>query len=428
MKSRVALTVFWVQLCMVAVLFGQENTESKAQWYKGNLHTHSLWSDGNDFPDMITKWYVDHGYHFLTMTDHNVLSQGERWFPLAGIEKRGGKTALGKYKAAMGEDWVETRTDESGKLHVRLKTLEEYRGQFESPGAFLLMTGEEISDSVDGLPLHMNAANLVRLLRPAGGKTIREAMTNNLRAAEEQAKKEGRQILVHLNHPNFGWAVTAEDLAFVTMEKFFEVYNGHPGVNQLGDSVHASVERIWDIANTLRISKLKEAPLFGLATDDCHYYHGRPGSQPGRGWIMVKSDELTPDSLLTAINRGDFYGSSGVELESVEFDAATRELSIEIKPVEGETFTTQFIGTLQGYDSTTKDAKDADGNVVRATRVYSKEVGQVLAEVKGTSVTYKLTGKELYVRAVIHSSADHPNPSFKAQKKQAWTQPVGWRK
>lgn len=22
-------------------------------WFKGNTHTHSLWSDGNDFPEMI---------------------------------------------------------------------------------------------------------------------------------------------------------------------------------------------------------------------------------------------------------------------------------------------------------------------------------------------------------------------------------------
>ena len=35
------------------------------RWYKGNLHTHSLWSDGNDFPEMICQWYKSHGYHPL---------------------------------------------------------------------------------------------------------------------------------------------------------------------------------------------------------------------------------------------------------------------------------------------------------------------------------------------------------------------------
>ncbi|MEO1750007.1 MAG: hypothetical protein AAFR27_15580, partial [Pseudomonadota bacterium] len=60
------------------------------------------------------------------------------------------------------------------------------------------------------------------LIEPAGGETIVEAISNNLRIAHEQATKIGQPILVQLNHPNFGWAVTAEDIAAVTMERFFE--------------------------------------------------------------------------------------------------------------------------------------------------------------------------------------------------------------
>src|SRR4051812_44910849 len=43
------------------------------RWYKGNLHTHSLWSDGDDFPEMIADWYRARGYDFLALSDHNVL-------------------------------------------------------------------------------------------------------------------------------------------------------------------------------------------------------------------------------------------------------------------------------------------------------------------------------------------------------------------
>jgi hypothetical protein len=32
----------------------------KPQWYKVNLHTLTLWSDGNDFPDMVAEWYRAH--------------------------------------------------------------------------------------------------------------------------------------------------------------------------------------------------------------------------------------------------------------------------------------------------------------------------------------------------------------------------------
>ena len=50
----------------------------EARWYKGNVHTHSLWSDGDDFPEMIMDWYKSHGYDFISLSDHNILAAGEK--------------------------------------------------------------------------------------------------------------------------------------------------------------------------------------------------------------------------------------------------------------------------------------------------------------------------------------------------------------
>src|SRR4051812_10259149 len=104
-----------------------------AKWYKGNLHTHSLWSDGDDYPEMIADWYKQHGYNFLALSDHNVMQEGQRWFEIkapgvvAGeIVQRGGGDALKKYVARFGNDWVEQRHVD-GKHEVRLKPLPEYR-------------------------------------------------------------------------------------------------------------------------------------------------------------------------------------------------------------------------------------------------------------------------------------------------------------
>ena len=38
----------------------------------------------------------------------------------------------------------------------------------------------------------------------------------------------------HVNHPNFGWAVSVDDLARVERLSLFEIYNGHPQVNNVG--------------------------------------------------------------------------------------------------------------------------------------------------------------------------------------------------
>lgn len=46
------------------------------QWFRGNLHTHSYWSDGDEFPEMIMDWYKSHGYQFVALSDHNILAEG----------------------------------------------------------------------------------------------------------------------------------------------------------------------------------------------------------------------------------------------------------------------------------------------------------------------------------------------------------------
>src|SRR5205814_4975799 len=101
---------------------------AEMRWWKGNLHTHSFWSDGDDFPEMIVGWYKEHGYQFLALSDHNRMLVGERW--IDGTTNRGGPVALEKYLKQYGTNWVERR-EEKGRGMVRLKTLEEFRGRFE---------------------------------------------------------------------------------------------------------------------------------------------------------------------------------------------------------------------------------------------------------------------------------------------------------
>jgi hypothetical protein len=438
MQVLASRVLFFLFLCGLPLLGSLSNrcpaeeavpNEPQPRWWKGNIHTHTLWSDGNDFPEMVAEWYRTHDYNFLALSDHNVLSEGARWMPHSEIVRRGGRDALEKYRNRFGGGWVETRGEAgTAKFEVRLKPLVEFRALVETRGRFIMIQGEEISDRAEGRPVHMNATNLKEVIQPVGGQTVREAMENNLRAVEEHARRTGREVLLHLNHPNYGYAVTAEDLAAVTRERYFEVYNGHPAVGHLGDRDHPSVEGLWDIANTIRIGELQSPPLYGVATDDSHYYHGREGSRPGRGWVMVRSRYLTPESIVRAMKDADFYCSSGVRLAAVEFDLEERQLRLEIEGQEGETYTTQFVGTPVDYDRSSQPRTSEDGTPIRATKKYSGDVGKVLATVSGLRPSFQLTGRELYVRAVVTSSAPHIDPSFTGQRKQAWTQPVGWRR
>lgn len=393
-----------------------------ARWWKGNTHTHTLWSDGDDFPESVAAWYKRNGYHFVSLTDHNTVATEEKWWPVpaAGL----GREAYDKYRASRVQSAGARPIDErrvGDTLRVRLRRPAEYAPELNAAGRFLLVAGEEITQYLARRGAHTTALNLVEVIPAQPGTTLVEMLRRDLEAAREQEKRTGHEINVVFNHPNFLWSQTAEDVLELPALRFFEVYNGHPLVNILGDSVHASNERIWDIVSTHRFAS-GGGPLYGLATDDSHDYHrfGPDQRNPGRGWISVRSARLDADSLMAAMRRGDFYASTGVELSDIRHERGS--LTVEVVPSKGVTYTTQFIGTRRGWDTTSVAVRDSTGRPV--TRRYSKDVGTVLAEVTGTTATYRFRGDELYVRARVVSSKPKANGYLPREVEMAWTQPM----
>jgi hypothetical protein len=396
--------------------------DGSRQWFKGNLHTHSLWSDGDNYLEMIALWYRDRDYDFLCFTDHNVLAQSKnRWVDIA--KKPTGKDALRKLKKRFPEGWVDERVTD-GRTEVRLKTFSEVNAKVGQPGKFLLIQGEEVTDRFGKYPVHLCAANVKDLIPPMGGDSVSDTIQKNVNALISQRERTGQSMMIHLNHPNFGYAVTAEDLMRIRGEKFFEVYNGHPGVNNSGDDQHASTERMWDIILTKRLAEFQLPVMYGLATDDGHNYHGIPSrkSEPGRGWVMVLAEALDPESMIPAMERGDFYSTSGVTLTKVV--SSSKGLSVEVKVEPDVDYKIEFIGTESGYDKTSEPVLDKKGKEILATRKYSKDIGKVFAKHAGASASYSFSGNEIYVRARITSSRKHVNPSEVDDYEQAWVQPV----
>lgn len=206
-------------------------------------------------------------------------------------------------------------------------------------------------------------------------------------------------------------------------EQFFEVYNGHPAVHNRGDTVHAGMERMWDILLAWRIGKLDLPPMYGLAVDDSHHYHrqGSDQSNQGRGWVMVRSERLEPPSLIAALEAGDFYASSGVSLRGLERVGNTQRIEVDAEP--GVTYTIRFVGTRRGFDASRSPVMSAKGEPIRATWRYSDRIGETLAVSVGPWAQYAAKGDELYVRAVVTSSKRIANPYRKGETAAAWLQP-----
>jgi hypothetical protein len=218
--------------------------------------------------------------------------------------------------------------------------------------------------------------------------------------------------------------VTAEDLAQVRGERFFEVYNGHPQVHNGGDELHASTERMWDLILTQRLAELGGEPLYGIATDDSHHYHsqGPERSTSGRGWVMVQATRLTPEAIVASMEAGEFYASTGVRLKTVRREGSRLSLEIESEP--GVTYVTHFVGTRKGYNRRSEPARGADGKELPVSRRYTSGIGMVLAETRGATAIYILRGDELYVRAKVTSTKRQENPNPEGGMQSAWVQPL----
>jgi len=299
-----------------------------ARWFKGNTHTHTTESDGDTFPDEVSRWYRDHGYQFLVLSDHNVL------------------TSVDALNALAGRD-----------------------------GRFLLIKGEEVTDRFDGKPVHVNGLDIAEKVEPQKGGSLLEVLQRNVDAIR---RVHG---VPHINHPNFGWALSAEDLGQVRNNRLLEIYNGHPHVNNLGGGGVPGLEDVWDAILS------SGALLYGIAVDDAHNFKdpGNPAvAGPGRGWVMVRTDRLEAGAILTALEEGRFYASTGVEL--ADYAVTPRGMTITVKKDAWSRYRIQFIGSG----------------------------GRLLHEALDSPAEYAFKGDERYVRAKV----------IESNGRVAWCQPV----
>lgn len=411
LAMRKPISSHWTVLLPLLVLAGcgdREATESADRippdpaWHRGALHMQSYWSDGDDYPEMILHRYAELGYDFAAMSDHDRLAEGERWISFS--INSDSMQVFREYLETFGESRV-TRERSDSMLRVRLATFERYRS-VPAYDSLLVLQSEEISDSHNGNPIHLNAVNLAEAVAPQGGGSAAGIVRNNLRAVRSQERRTRRPILLQLNHPNYGGALRAADLMELPELRFMEIFNGHPSVRNYGEGGGSTAEEQWDAVNAWRVPR-GQPLLYGTASDDAHDYHeeGPRFSNPDRGWVQVWCRGLRADSLIGAMRRGRFYASSGVRLRGLRADSAGLALAIEGE--EGVTYTTQFVGAL--------DVHPADGGVPPDT---------VLAEATGLQPSYTYTGEELFLRARVISSRTKANPYRPGDREMAWTQPV----
>jgi serine-type D-Ala-D-Ala carboxypeptidase len=295
-------------------------------WLKGNTHTHTLESDGDSPPDTVASWYKRHGYNFLVLSDHNV--------------------------------WVDP---------ARLARLVD--------SSFVLIPGEELTTRFGQNPVHVNGLNIPGVIAPQTDSTLLGTVQKNVDAVR------GARGVPHINHPNFGWAIPQDVLLKVKNDKLIEIHNGHPFVHNEGGGDSPGMDMVWDYLLT------GGKRIYGIAVDDAHHFKGEfaaERSNPGRGWVSVRASRLDAGEIMTAMEAGRFYASTGVTLDSIS--VTPRHVTISIRPRGDFKFTTEFIG----------------------------RGGVVLRKTGSNPAIYQLKGDETYVRGRVTNSGGE----------KAWIQPV----
>ena len=152
---------------------------SGAQWYKGNIHTHTTESDGDEDPHKVVSWYRRHGYDFLVLSDHN---------------------------------------------HLTLLNYGGGRRRFRKP---LMVPGEEVSVRLNrgDTPIHINGVGISRVVEPIDAGGVVETLQANVDAIVEAGG------IASINHPNFQWAFDHREISRVEGASLLEVFNGHPAAN-----------------------------------------------------------------------------------------------------------------------------------------------------------------------------------------------------
>jgi len=320
--------------------------DPQPRFLKGQLHLHSNRSgDSDTAPAEVVRWYAGHGYDFIVFTDHNRIT-------------------------------VEPSTP----------TL------LVIPGVELTQNSQRCTPSPPPghrCLLHVNALFVTPPflgLIPWGLFSPSSRAGIYGRALGAVRRMNG---IAQLNHPNFHYGADAPLVATLAREglTLLEVANRSWDSNDVPtEKGRPSTEAIWDAALTAG------ATVYGTATDDAHHYFDAAAARsrgeavfPGDlGFVMVRARK-EPGAIRDALERGDFYASTGVLLSHIDRTEGRLEIEVDDRSPGPHRF--EFIGAG----------------------------GKVLTTAAGRRATFPLAAAHGgYVRAVIIDGTG----------RRAWVQPI----
>lgn len=275
--------------------------QTDGQFYKANLHVHTTVSDGSLTPEETKQAYLEKGYSVVAFSDHEILLshpelRDEGFLPLTATE-------------------YEFRNPNDPRNFACQKVYH-----------IVLIAGRENETYYPWATRSVfwgNAKNYVQDY--CQGEHSRYPDYRNVNSAAKDAHDHG--FLVTFCHP--GWSLNHyPDYCGLEHVDFVEVSNSSSFIS--GRNTDGSDRAFEDL---LCLGK----HVSPTCSDDAH-----SRISIGHGATYVKSPDLSYESIIASLRRGDSYASTGPKFKDLSFDPETCVFTVDSDPVEVISLTTNI--------------------------------------------------------------------------------------
>ena len=238
--------------------------------FRGNLHGHSIHSDGRETTDEVVRFYREAGYDFTCLSDH-------LW-----TDRRFCAETVNDSSAFDSEAFI---TIISAEIHCPGKL-------YDQDGLWHIVA--------NGLPTDFAVASQTE----TGPELVRRAVDAG--------------AFVTIAHPEW-YALTTEEARSLAEAGAHgvEIYNHTSAIGAARGGGIATLDQLANEGFRMHLT----------ATDDSHMV---PEDGFG-GWVMVAADALESNAIITALKAGAFYSSCGPDFTGIEVDGG--QLHVTTSPV-----------------------------------------------------------------------------------------------
>ena len=319
----------------------------KGNFYKANLHMHTTISDGKFSPEEVKRQYMEKGYSVVAYTDHEVLVPHPELCDENFV-------AITSFEIHQGRQDPSLPFNCRPCYHLNLYAKDQMRDVSE------VWTNKSFWDS--RWDQYVSEAQKERGVGSV--PRVYEGFNEIIKKANEEG------FLVCYNHPCWSQQ-NYSDYSILEGLWATEVYNHASFIEAYEDN-----DQHYD--DLLKMGKR----VYPIAADDSHSEIDEFG-----GWVMIKSEKLEYGAIMEALEKGEFYASTGPEIKELYvedgilhvttsearevFLRTDRRTALAKKADDGECITSAEFD-LEGFIKQSYDIEKLTDNAFVRVIVYDK--------------------------------------------------------